>query len=53
MKKKIFIHADDFGRSKNISNNILKSINSKNIKSTSVMVGFDERYFNIINKKKF
>ena len=52
MKKKIFIHADDFGRSKNISNNILKCINSKNINSTSVMVGFDERYFNIIKKKK-
>ncbi len=52
MKKYIFIHADDFGRSKNISKNILKCINSKNINSISVMVGFDEKYFNIIKKKK-
>ena len=52
MIKKIHIHADDFGRSKLISQNILKCINHKNINSVSVMVGFDEKYFNDIIRKK-
>lgn len=52
MIKKIHIHADDFGRSKLISQNILKCINYRNISSVSVLVGFDEKYFNNIIKKK-
>ena len=52
MTKKIHIHADDFGRSELISRNILKCIDNKNISSVSVLVGFDEKYFdNIIEKK--
>ena len=52
MTKKIHIHADDFGRSELISQNILKCIDKKNISSVSVLVGFNEKYFeDIINKK--
>ena len=49
---KIYFHADDFGRSELISKNILKCINSNNINSTSVLVGFDEKYFDYIKEKK-
>ena len=49
---KIFFHADDFGRSETISKNIIKCINLNNINSVSVMVGFNEKYFNNIIKKK-
>ncbi|MBD1167001.1 ChbG/HpnK family deacetylase [Pelagibacterales bacterium SAG-MED09] len=52
MIKKIHFHADDFGRSKLISKNILKCIKSKNINSISVLVGFDEKFFSYIKKKK-
>ncbi len=52
MIKKIHFHADDFGRSKLISKNILKCINLRNINSISVLVGFDEKYFDYIKKKK-
>ena len=52
MTKKIHIHADDFGRSELISQNILKCINNRHISSVSVLVGFDEKYFDDIIKKK-
>ncbi len=52
MTKRINIHADDFGRSKLISQNILKCIKCKNINSVSVLVGFDDIYFDDIIKKK-
>ena len=52
MIKKINFHADDFGRSELISQNILKCINYRNISSVSVLVGFDEKYFDDIIKKK-
>ncbi len=52
MTKKIHIHADDFGRSELISQNILKCINNRQISSVSVLVGFDEKYFDDIIKKK-
>ncbi len=52
MTKKIYIHADDFGRSELISQNILKCINNRQISSVSVLVGFDEKYFDDIVKKK-
>ena len=50
--KNILFHADDFGRSKVISKNILKCIKMNNINSISIMVGFDENYFNYIKRKK-
>lgn len=49
--KNILFHADDFGRSKMISKNILKCIKLDNINSISIMVGFDENYFNYIKRK--
>jgi chitin disaccharide deacetylase len=49
---KIFFHADDFGRSETISKNIIKCINLDNINSVSVMVGFNEKYFNNIKNKR-
>ena len=52
MTKKIHIHADDFGRSELISENILKCIDNEHISSVSVLVGFDEKYFDNIIKKK-
>jgi len=45
MIKKIFFHADDFGRSKIISKNIYLCIKKKIINSLSIMIGFDETYF--------
>ena len=51
MTKRIHIHADDFGRSELISQNILKCIDNNHISSVSVLVGFDEKYFNNIIKK--
>ena len=35
---KIYFHADDYGRSKQISNNIINCIKKGNINSASVMV---------------
>lgn len=52
MTKKIYFHADDFGRSKLISKNIIKCVNYKNINSISVLVGFDEKYFDYIYKRE-
>ncbi|MDC0533605.1 ChbG/HpnK family deacetylase [Candidatus Pelagibacter sp.] len=50
MNKKIYFHADDFGRSQTISKNIYKCIQLKNINSISVMMGFDDSYFDKIKK---
>ena len=50
MNKKIYFHADDFGRSQVISKNIFKCIQRKNINSISIMMGFDESYFTKIKK---
>ena len=52
MNKKIYFHADDFGRSKIISKNIYKCIKLKIINSISVMVGFNEYYFEYIKKSR-
>ena len=52
MINKIFLHADDFGRSELISNNIINCIKIGSVNSISVIVGFDEKYFKkIINIK--
>ena len=37
---KIYFHADDYGRSKQISNNIINCIKKGNINSVSVMVSY-------------
>ena len=52
MIKKIYFHADDFGRSKLISKNIYKCIRSGIINSISIMVGFNENYFDKIKKDR-
>lgn len=52
MKNKVYFHADDFGRSKIISQNIWKCIQLNIINSISIMVGFNEYYFNQLKKKK-
>ena len=53
MIKKIYFHADDFGRSKLISKNIYKSIKLGIINSVSIMVGFNENYFDKIKKDRY
>ena len=52
MKPKFYFHADDYGRSKIISDNILKCIKYGSINSVSVMVGFDDNSHVKINKIK-
>jgi predicted glycoside hydrolase/deacetylase ChbG (UPF0249 family) len=52
MKTKYFFHADDFGRSKLISNNILYCIKYGNINSVSVMMGFDNNSHKKIQRIK-
>jgi|TARA_B110000444_G_C18827996_1_gene591454 predicted glycoside hydrolase/deacetylase ChbG (UPF0249 family) len=52
MINKIFFHADDFGRSKIISKNIYKCIKLGIINSISIMIGFNENYFDKIKKDK-
>jgi len=53
MKSKYFFHADDFGRSKLISTNILRCIRYGNINSVSVMMGFNNNsHFKIKRLKK-
>jgi predicted glycoside hydrolase/deacetylase ChbG (UPF0249 family) len=42
MKPKYYFHADDYGRSKLISDKILYCIKYGNVNSVSVMIGFDE-----------
>tara|TARA_S200000501_G_C20776040_1_gene722729 strand:+ start:317 stop:1141 length:825 start_codon:yes stop_codon:yes gene_type:complete len=53
MIKKIYFHADDFGRSKLISKNIYKCIKFGIVNSISVMVGFNENYFDKIKKDRY
>ena len=53
MIKKIYFHADDFGRSKVISKNIYKCIKLGIINSVSIMVGFNENYFDKIKKDRY
>ncbi len=53
MIKKIYFHADDFGRSKVISKNIYKCIKLGIINSISIMVGFNENYFDKIKKDRY
>lgn len=52
MIKKIYFHADDFGRSKLISKNIYKCVQFGIINSISIIVGFDENYFEKIKKHR-
>ena len=52
MNKKIYFHADDFGRSRIISRNIWKCVKLNIVNSISIMVGFDEYYFDQIKKKR-
>jgi predicted glycoside hydrolase/deacetylase ChbG (UPF0249 family) len=52
MNPKYYFHADDYGRSKLISDNILHCIKYGNINSVSVMIGFDENSHKKIKKIK-
>lgn len=52
MKNKYYFHADDFGRSKLISNKILYCIKYGNINSVSVMMGFDNNSHKQIQRIK-
>ena len=51
MKTDYYFHADDFGRSKEISKNILKCLLKGNLNSTSVMVGHINDFYHIKLKK--
>lgn len=52
MSKNIFFHADDFGRSKLISKNIIRCIKFGHINSISVMMNFDDTFFKNLTKLK-
>jgi len=53
MNSKFYFHADDYGRSKIISDNILNCIKYGSINSVSVMMGFDDNsHVKIIKIKK-
>ena len=46
-KKKIYFHADDFGRSIEVSKNIMKCLIKGNLNSVSIMVNHqDNKYHN-------
>jgi predicted glycoside hydrolase/deacetylase ChbG (UPF0249 family) len=49
--KKIFFHADDFGRSKNISITILKCLKMGNLNSTSIIINHKNDYYHKKLKK--
>jgi len=51
MKSEYYFHADDFGRSKEISKNILKCALKGNLNSTSVIVGHITDYYHTKLKK--
>ena len=52
MSKNIFFHADDFGRSKLISKNIIRCIKFGHVNSISVMMNFDDTFFKNLTKLK-
>ena len=47
---KIFIHADDYGRSEMISKNIIRCIDSGSINSVSIMIGSNKEVYKEIKK---
>ena len=49
---KIYFHADDYGRSKEVSKNILNCIINGNINSVSIMVNHEQKYHNKLKKFK-
>ena len=51
MRADYYFHADDFGRSKEISKNILKCLLKGNLNSTSVMIGHITDHYHIKLKK--
>lgn len=52
MRPNIYFHADDYGRSKLISDKILYCIENGNVNSISVMMGFDNNSLIKIKKIK-
>ncbi len=52
MSNQIFFHADDFGRSKEISNKILKCLKFGHLNSVSIIVNQDQSLLNEIKKIK-
>ena len=50
MSNQIFFHADDFGRSKEISNKIIKCLKFGHLNSVSIIVNQDQSTLNEIKK---
>ena len=50
LNTKIFIHADDYGRSEMISKNIVRCIDSGSINSVSIMIGSNKEVYKEIKK---
>ena len=51
-KKKIYFHADDFGRSIEVSKNIMKCLIKGNLNSVSIMINHDQKCHNRLKKLK-
>ena len=49
---KIYFHADDYGRSKEVSKNILNCLINGNLNSVSIMINHDQKYHNKLKKLK-
>ena len=49
---KIYFHADDYGRSKEVSKNILNCLINGNLNSVSIMINHDQKCHNKLKKLK-
>ena len=49
---KVYFHADDYGRSKEVSKNILKCLTKGNLNSVSIMIDHDQKCHKKLKKLK-
>ena len=49
---KIYFHADDYGRSEEVSKNIFKCLTKGNLNSVSIMIDHDQKYHKKLKKLK-
>ena len=52
-EKKIYFHADDYGRTPNISKNILKCLTKGNLNSVSVIITKNNKFHKKLKKLKY
>ena len=49
---KIYFHADDYGRSEEVSKNILKCLTKGNLNSVSIMIDHNQKFHKKLKKLK-